>query len=122
MVREIFVYFFSLVFLEYANIFHLTFLSLNMTIFLIGCIVSQQIQEAQHRSKKTKFKTLEQITDSFEYDKDDGQALEQPMLQVPAVDFGSYGDFTFAAGIWVPTVQADTALHNIYGDTMGQIL
>ena len=90
-----------------------------MTVFLIRCIVCQQTQEAATQIEDDEIQDLEHTTDSFEYY---GQALQQPMLQVPAVDFGSYGYGTFAAGTWVPTVQAHTELHNTYGDTMGPIV
>lgn len=63
--------------------------------FLIGCIVCQQTQETATQIEEHEMQDLEQTTDSFEYY---GQALQQSMLQVPAVDFGSYGYGTFAAG------------------------
>ena len=54
------------------------------------------------------------VVSEFEYVEYYGQALEQPVLHTPDMDFSSCG-----YGTWVPTVQADTGLHNYY---MGPIV
>jgi hypothetical protein len=60
-----------------------------VTVFLIGCIVCQQTKEAATQIEENELQDFEQTTDNFEYSEDYGQALEQPVLHIPAVDFGT---------------------------------
>ena len=77
-------------------------------------VLCQQTQEAATQIEEDEIQDLEETTGSFEYAEDNGQALEQPMLHVPAMDFVSDAD---------GTVQADTEEPYILcGDTMGQML
>jgi hypothetical protein len=70
---------------------------LYVTVFLIGCIVCQQSKEAATQLKKMNLKTCTRPQTALfmvcgcDTAEDFRQALEQPTLLVPAMDFGTDG-------------------------------